>query len=310
LRAVITGAAGFVGSRVLRRFVAAGWDVVAVVRPGSDRRRIAGVEGRVEILKVDLLQALDCLEPVASGTDVFVHAAWDTTPGRYLTSPTNTDYVVAGADLLGRLNRCGCRRFVGLGSCQEYAPSNQPLAEDAPLAPRVPYAMAKAGLGLIVQSLSEQNRMTGTWLRIFNVYGSGESEQRLVPYVIKRLLAGEPAEVSEGLQVRDYLHVDDVASAVLAVAASDVSGAVNVGSGHPVRVRQVVEELIELLEGGDLVRFGARGAHPGEVPFQVADNRKLLGTGWQQRFTLREGLSDTVAWWRKNNEPKGRTGEA
>jgi len=307
LKAVITGATGFIGSRVLCAFVSAGWESVAVVRPGTERRRISAVEHEVRTIELDLLQDLGPLEPALNGADVFVHSAWDTTPGRYLTAPMNTEYALSGAALLRLADRFGCRRFVGLGSCQEYAPSTERLKEDAPLAPRVPYAIAKAGLGLLVQSLTGRSRITAAWLRLFNVYGPGESEQRLVPYVIRRLLAGEVAEVSEGLQVRDYLHVDDVASAVVRVADSAVSGVVNVGSGSPVKVRQVVEELAALLGGDDLVRFGARAAHPGEVPFQVADNGKLLGTGWQQRFALREGLSDTLVWWRENIERKGGT---
>lgn len=297
MRVVISGGGGFIGSRIVRRFVHEGWDVVAVLRPGSGRSRIVGVEDRIEIIEADLLGDVHILEPVSRGADVFVHAAWDTKPGRYLGASSNVDYAVAGVGLLGMLDRCGRRKFIGLGSCQEYAPSKVPLAEDAPLAPRVPYAKAKAGLGLIVETYSETKRPAAAWLRIFSVYGPGENEERLVPYVIRRLWANEPADITSGNQVRDYLHVDDVASAVFHVAVSDVSGAVNVGSGRPVRVRQVVEEVVTLLEREDLVRFGGRRSHPGELPFEVADNRKLLTTGWEQRFTLREGLSDTVGWW-------------
>ena len=299
MRAVISGGGGFIGSRVVRRFVSAGWDVIAVLRPGSSRWRIAGVVDQIEIVEVDLLEAGGVVESVSRGADVFVHAAWDTKPGRYLGASSNVDYAAAGVALLQGLGRCACRKFIGLGSCQEYAPSSEPLTEDGPLAPRVPYAKAKAGLGMIVETCSETKRLTAAWLRIFNVYGPGENEKRLVPYVIRRLLADEPADVTSGDQVRDYLHVDDVASAVFHLAVSDVSGAVNVGSGTPVRVRQVVEELVELLGGEHLVRFGERKSQPGELPFEVADNRKLLTTGWKQRFTLREGLSDTVGWWGK-----------
>ena len=297
MKVVISGGAGFIGSCIVRRFVREGWDAVAVVRPGSSRWRISDIEDQVEIIEVDLLGAVDDLEPASRGADAFVHAAWDTKPGRYLGAGSNVDYAAAGVALLQALGRFSCRRFVGLGTCQEYAPSGVSLTEDAPLGPRVAYAKAKAGLGLIVETYSDTERMTAAWLRIFNVYGPGENQERLVPYVIRRLLADEPAEVTSGYQVRDYLHVDDVASAVFHVTKSGVKGAVNVGSGRPVRVRQVVGELVELLGGQHLVSFGGRESHPGELPFEVADNRKLLTTGWKQQFTLNEGLLDAVAWW-------------
>jgi nucleoside-diphosphate-sugar epimerase len=253
--------------------------------------------GRIDRLEVDLLDPASVLDVVSAGCDVFIHSAWDTTPGQYLTSESNINYAVAGMNIVQGLARSGCRKVIGLGSCQEYALSAGPLDEKASLGPTVPYSKAKAGFGLFVDSVGQVGLMEAVWLRIFNVYGPGENEGRLVPFVIKKLLARESAAVSSGEQVRDYLHVDDVASAVFHAADSDVTGVMNVGSGIPVRVRDVVEELTGMLDGTDLVRFGERETHVGELPFVVADNRKLLSTGWAPGFSLSGGLFDTVRWW-------------
>jgi len=305
-RVVVTGAAGFIGSQVLTRFLGGGWSVTAVVRPGSIPGSLAGLEDRMEIVEADVMNPCAVLRAVPAAPDVFVHAAWETTPGRYLTSEKNLDHAVAAVGLARELAASGCRKFIGLGTCQEYAPSNSPLKETAPIQPRVPYARAKAGAGLLIESLGETCEMDTVWLRVSNVYGPGENENRLVPHVVLSLLTGERARVSSGEQVRDFLHVEDVASAVVRVADRSLQGVVNVGSGNGVRVRRVIEQLAELLGDRELVDFGVRPTHPGELPFVVADNRKLVGAGWKPRYGLRAGLANTIEWWRRRLDPDSR----
>jgi nucleoside-diphosphate-sugar epimerase len=99
--------------------------------------------------------------------------------------------------------------------------------------------------------------------------------------------------------VRDFLHVEDVAAAVLAVARSGVTGPVNVGSGEPVTVRALVETIGSIVGRPDLLAFGALPDRPGDPPFVCADNRRLVDDcGWHRSRTHAEGLRETVEWWR------------
>ena len=137
------------------------------------------------------------------------------------------------------------------------------------------------------------------WGRIFFVYGPGEPEGRLVPSVGRTLLAGEPVPTTSGDQVRDFMHVEDVAAAFAALADADTTGAVNIASGDPVRVRDVVETLAEQVGRPDLLRPGALPDREGDPPRLVADVTRLRQeVGIAPQIALREGLAQTLEWLR------------
>jgi nucleoside-diphosphate-sugar epimerase len=136
------------------------------------------------------------------------------------------------------------------------------------------------------------------WARLFYLYGPGEDRRRLVPSVALALLRGEPARTTPGEQRRDFLHVDDVAGALVAVAQSNVVGGVNIGSGRAVAVREIVETLGAITERPDLVELGALPYAEGDPMLVEADNRRLTEEcGFTPRWSLAEGLRDTVRWW-------------
>lgn len=110
-------------------------------------------------------------------------------------------------------------------------------------------------------------------------------------------MSGGTAEVSAGLQVRDFLHVRDVAGALVALARSEIGGAVNVSSGQAVTVRDFVSRLAAACDATDRVVFGARAVHSWESPLLVGDNTLLRSTAWKPEFDLDSGIADTVAFW-------------
>jgi nucleoside-diphosphate-sugar epimerase len=119
-----------------------------------------------------------------------------------------------------------------------------------------------------------------------------------VPHVVRSLLSGQDVPVTSGTQIRDFLHVADVASALVDVTGSNHVGTVNIGSGRPVSVRDVVSCIAGILDGSGSVQFGARPDSPSDPPFICANNSVLVDeVGWSPRFDLETGLRDTVAWW-------------
>ena len=142
------------------------------------------------------------------------------------------------------------------------------------------------------------------WARLFYLYGPGESPRRLVPDVIAGLLKHERVATTAGTQVRDFLHVADVARALTAVALSPLQGAVNLGSGDPIRVLDIVETIAAITGRRDLIDVGARPENLVDPPYVSADNRRLVEeTGWRPHYTLAAGLADTVEWWRRTLTP-------
>ena len=300
---LLTGAAGFVGSRLARALLALGYDVHAVVRDEAGPR-LRGVTG-LRLVSCDLADAGAVAGLVGRiRPEVCFHCAWIATPGAYLTSPENGVHVAA-AETLGRaLVEAGCSRLVALGTCFEYAPSERPLSEASLLGPTTPYAQAKVAAHELLTHVCEGTATSLAWARLFYLYGPFEDPRRLVPAVTRALLDGRAAPTTAGAQVRDFLHVDDVARALAAVAQSDLVGPVNVASGRPVTVRELVGTIGRLTGREDLLQLGAMPYAAGDPMVVAADTRRLESCGWAPELSLAEGLSRTVAWWRGQLEAR------
>ena len=147
-------------------------------------------------------------------------------------------------------------------------------------------------------------------LRLFHVYGPGEADHRLTPYLMSSLTAGCVADLSSGDQVRDFLFVDDVADAFIAALSSGrmiADSAYNVCSGIPVSVRHVSQMFCDTLGcSHDMLRFGALPARPDEAPWVVGDGTLFeKATGWRPEHTLEQGLRKTMSLSRTEGGSNG-----
>lgn len=301
-RVLVTGGSGFVGRPVLAALAALGYEVHAVARRPPPGGAGEGVRWHV----ADLLDS-GARAAVTAGIEAthLVHLAWYAEPGRYWTAVENAHWVAATLGLLEAFAAGGGRRAVLAGSCAEYDWTHGRLAEaSTPLAPATLYGVSKDATRRVAEGLAERLGLSLAWARIFFLYGPREHPQRLVASVARALVRGERAATTEGSQVRDFLHVDDVAGAFAAVAASDVTGAVNVGSGEGVAVRDLVRALARAAGAEDRLAVGAKPSRAGEPPELVADARRLRDeVGFRPAYTLEAGLAQTVAWWRRAEAP-------
>jgi len=296
-RVLVTGATGFVGSVCVRRLVDAGAEVHACARARSP-----GLPAKVAFHEVDLLEPHAATELVAAVRPArLLHLAWLATPQTYWSSAANDAWVGASVRLLEEFALAGGSRVVVAGTCAEYDWSEAgPYRElRSPLAAAGRYGLAKDALRRWTEGYARTHDVSVAWARLFFLYGPGEHPDRIVPYVATRLLAGEPAETTSGAQVRDYLHVDDAATALVALLRGDVEGPVNVASGQGVAIATIAHRLADIVGRPDLLRLGALetpGDHPAEI---VADVARLQDeVGWRPSLTLDEGLASTVDWWR------------
>lgn len=299
MKVLLTGATGFIGSHLARLLVSQGCDVYALVRANSDLWRIKDIEARLHLVYGDLL-APDSIQLAPLHLDLCIHAAWYVEPGRYLTAQENLSMLSASLRLASELARAGCPRFIGIGTCFEYNVSLGYLGEESQTKPQSLYAASKLALQSVLEQFASNSEMSLAWLRLFYQYGPLENRQRLVPAIICALLQNQPARVTKGEQVRDFLHVEDVAAAIWAVAQSNLSGPVNIGSGRPVAVRDIVTKIGAMLNRPELIELGALPYNPADPMFICANNRKLVeGTGWTPRYDLEQGLQQTIAWWQR-----------
>ena len=293
-RLLITGATGFLGGPAVRA-AAGAFEVHAAARGAPAKPQAA-------FHRCDLLHpgAAERLIEEVRPTHL-LHLAWIATPGAYWTSPENHRWVDASKRLLLAFARCGGTRAVVAGTCAEYDWTAAGVCRESatPLRPHTTYGRCKLELGGWAAALGRARGVRVAWARLVWMYGPREHPARLVPAVARALLAGTPAACSAGTQERDFLYVEDVASALVALTRSDLTGPVNIGSGEPVAVRTVVARVAEACGRPDLVRLGARATPANEPPLLTADVSRLRDElGWRPRAELSAGLRDTVNWWR------------
>lgn len=301
MRILLTGGSGFIGSQVLKRLVRQGHDVSAIVRPDGDRSKIETSISSFELLEFDLKNVEDAAAVLAEGKfELCIHLAWFAEPGLYLGSIENTTSLSSTLRLASILARSGCRKFVGVGTCFEYDFNDEKLSESSPLNPDSLYSACKTAAAVGLRKITRDSGMQTAWSRLFYQYGPFEDHRRLVPAILASLIDGEIVETTEGGQARDFLHVEDVASAICAVGFSELTGTVNVGSGQPVLVREIVQKLGEIIGREDLIEFGALPYRDGDPMYVCADNRRLKdNTDWRPKYDLDSGLRHTAAWWMK-----------
>ena len=288
-RVLVTGASGFVGRAALAPLIARGFDIHAV---GRRPLTIAGVTSHsLDLLAADPAPLLAAVAPTH-----LLHLAWVAEPGKFWAAPDNLDWLAASLRLVRGFAAAAGRRLTVAGSCAEYD-WRVPFLDEAttPLAPATLYGTAKAALFQTLIAAAPVLGLSVGWGRVFFPFGPGEPAGRLLPDVITGITAGRRVACSDGTQIRDFLHVDDVAGALVALLDSDVAGAVNIASGDARPLRDIVG--IAAAAAGDpaLIDWGARPrqAHePDRLEANVARLRDEVG--YRPHWALATGLADMV----------------
>jgi len=297
-RVLLTGASGFIGRHCLEPLVKRGFEVHAV----SSREMRNFTRERVEWHHADLHNAEQVLRLMAEVRPGYLlHLAWDVTPGFYWSSLENLRWVRTSLGLLQAFLDTGGSRVVMAGSCAEYDWDYGYCKETlTPLNPGTLYGIAKDALHKLVRGAAEGTQISSAWGRLFFLYGPGEHPDRLIPSVITSLLGRETVLCTHGEQVRDYIYVKDAAEAFCALLDSEVRGPVNIASGRPVILKDLIGQTADLAGRPELIRLGALAAAADDPPLLLAETRRLNDVvGWSPGWSLEEGLAETFQWWKE-----------
>ena len=295
-RILITGSTGFIGSAVLRQALAAGHEVGVLLRPGHAAPRSDSPASTSPASPAVTVLTGSMAEPPWEdlrrfSPDTLIHCAWIATPGAYLESPENELHAQWSEALALGLIEQGLQQLVVLGTCIEYRMGSARLHEtETPLEPTTPYARAKDQLRRrLVERLADHPGVRLAWGRVFYPYGEGEHPARLCSSLISSLRRGDEVVLKTPESTKDYIHISDLAGAILRVAEAHVDGPVNLGTGEGVTIREIADRLATLLGRPDRVRV-SNSAAPDPLGFIVADAGRLRKLGWEPKVTLESGL--------------------
>jgi len=308
VKAVVTGAAGFIGSQLVERLLDEGREVVGVDafvdyyprRVKEDNLRGARGAGRPFTLVEGALQDLD-LAPILSGAGEVYHlaaqagvrASWGQEFDRY------TEHNVLGTQrLLEAAAAAAVPRIVYASSSSVYGGCESlPLREDSPCRPVSPYGVTKLAAEHLCHLYARNMALPVVSLRYFTVYGPRQRPDMAFHRFLKAARDGQPLTVyGDGTQTRDFTYVDDIVSATRAAATSGRAGAAyNVGGGERVALNDVLELLREVT--GRRLEVRHEATQKGDMRDTFADTAAARrDLGFRPTMTLREGLAREWQW--------------
>jgi UDP-glucose 4-epimerase len=298
----LTGATGFVGAAVLAELTACGGRPLVLLRPGTDRRRIAALK-EYEAFSFERLDDPKLAEQLRGHRPAtLIHCAWRGVAGRERNEPHQiTENLPLAIDSVKLAIACGCTQWIGLGSQAEYGNLNRVMDETAPTLPTTIYGKSKLAASVATLALCEAAGLAGAWLRVFSTYGPGDAPKWLIPFVIREFLSARPPQLTRCEQYWDYLYVTDAARAILSAADGKTTGIFNLGSGEARPLKEIIEMVREELATTLEPDYGALAYRPDQVMRLHADVTRLrAATGWRPRVSLAEGLRKTIEWEKKH----------
>ena len=301
-RLLVVGGSGFIGRYVVERGLRQKWHVTSIgLRMPEISKKTAGAR----YIEANITQASSLENLGDSKFDYVVNLAGYIdhelfgTGGRRVIS-SHFDGLL---NLLEFLDRSTIKRFIQIGSSDEYGNAAAPQHERLRESPISPYSLAKVSSTHLLQMLYRTEGFPAVILRLFLTYGPRQDSQRFLPQIIRGCLQNREFPVSEGAQIRDFCYVEDIVESVFrCLDCESVNGELlNIASGEPKLVREVVEFIVKLI-GSGRPKFGKIPYRKGENMSLYADitaARKIIK--WSPKCTLLDGLNSTIDWFRLKN---------
>lgn len=286
MRIFVTGGAGFIGKHLTKKLEEQHHSLLLLSQ--RSLAEINFVEGNLADINKWKVR-VEKFKP-----DACVHLAWEALPDySAATSAKNLRY---GLDLISMLTKIGCKKFLSAGSCWEYGQQSGKLSEDMAFKPLNAFTAAKNSLHWLGAEIAKENNMQFIWTRLFYVYGPGQRETSLIPYLINCVKSGKTPEIKNPLAKNDFIYVEDVADAISMILKKCKKSAVyNIGSGKATSVQDIIKTVYNNLNLRYKPKYKSFKSNTSSSDNFWGDISKIKREiGWKPKTTIKEGIKRTI----------------
>lgn len=297
MKIVVTGATSFIGKAFVDVALEKGWEIVAVVRRNSPKAKAFEGVDNVSVAELNMDEYGKIAE-AAGSFDCLAHFAWDGTRGaqRMDKELQQKNYENSVALIKAAIDS-GCKRILTAGSQAEYGPQNGVITEQTECKPNTEYGVYKYKLFTTAGELCEKAGVSYKEPRFFSLYGPGDFEKTLIMSMIDNMRNNRRCELTECVQMWDFLYVKDAVRAVAALCELDCEdGAYNLGSGDVRELKAYVEELYSLLNSSSELVYGAVPyPETGMVSITPSVRKTQTLLNWKAEYSFADGIGEIIA---------------
>jgi len=312
MKALVTGAGGFIGSHLCEALVEKGYNVKAFIRYNS--RNFWGwienspYKSRIEVVTGDI-RDYDSVEDAMKGTDMIFHlAALIGIPYSYVSPLAYIKTNIEGTyNVLQAARELNARKVIHTSTSEVYGTAQSvPIAESHPINPQSPYSATKASADYLALSFHRSFALPVAIIRPFNTYGPRQSARAVIPTIITQILSGKRKIKTGSLHpTRDLTYVKDTVEGFIAVAESEksIGEVMNIGMNFEISIGDLGKLISKLMNVQIKMEVEKERQRPekSEVERLWADNKKAKGLlGWSPKYTLEKGLKETIEWFKEN----------
>lgn len=245
MKVLVTGATGFIGNYVIKELLKCSHDIVATSRDQNKAAKF-GWFSQVQCIPCDLNVMQENFFQFFRQPDLLIHLAWESLPN-YKDLFHLEENLVSNYRFLKNMIEYGLKSLVVTGTCFEYGMQSGALSEEMETKPDNPYGLAKDTLRKFLEQLQIKINFEFKWVRLFYMYGKGQSPNSILSLLERALEKGEASfNMSGGEQLRDYLPVEKLAEYIVKISMQNkVNGIINCCSGNPISIRNLVENHLK-----------------------------------------------------------------
>jgi nucleoside-diphosphate-sugar epimerase len=292
---LLTGATGFVGPYLVKELLDRKVHIKVLVMDKA--RNLTGLKDNITLARGNITDP-GSLKNIMKDVDIVFHLAAISNVNHAIAHPKETFETNATGtlNLLEEARKCEPSKFVYISSSHVYGvPQYLPMDERHPINPREPYAVSKAAAEMLVNTYTLNYGLKTATIRPFNMYGAGQSEDFIIPSIIKQVYEKEIIELGNLSPTRDMSYITDAIDGMLTIAEHG-EGVYNLGSGSETSMKEVVETVIDIIDPAKkyVSIESKRRSNAVDIPRMCADISKLKSLGWSPAVYLREGLMRTI----------------